>query len=155
MKPRIVQVPRKVIAGKNIRTRNANESDPEMNLIKGLWGNFFQQNQTETIPDQVENSQIHGVYHNFESDVNGEYTLTAGKEVRPDSPVSEEYPRIEIQAGDYLLFENSGKMPEAFFEAWQQVWKYFEDQPEYERAYKSDFEVYVSNSEVAIYIGVK
>ena len=63
---------------------------------------------------------------------------------------------LEIASGDYLVFEAKGEMPQVVIEAWGNVWNYFSSEDaKHTRAYTSDFEVYKSDSEVAIYIAIK
>ena len=46
-------------------------------------------------------------------------------------------------------------MPQVAVELWQEVWKYFLENPDVERKYKTDFEAYIANNRVIIHIGIK
>ena len=62
---------------------------------------------------------------------------------------------MQVEAGDYLVFDASGVMPQAVLAAWAQAWQYFEAHPEVKRRYRSDFEEYSGEGRVAVYIGVQ
>ncbi len=46
-------------------------------------------------------------------------------------------------------------MPQTIIDVWSRIWGHFSSSDEYERLYKTDFEVYKGPSEVEVYIGVK
>ena len=62
---------------------------------------------------------------------------------------------MTIESGDYLVFEVEGQMPEAIIRAWHDVWTHFNEDREYVRVFKSDFEEYESDKKARIYIGIK
>ena len=67
----------------------------------------------------------------------------------------EEYATVTLEAGDYLVFQGRGKMPETVVETWGQVWHYFENEDAPERAFLTDYEVFEGGDQVTIYVGVK
>ena len=67
----------KKIVGISVRTNNAAEMEPEKAQIPKLWDNFY----SGVLNTKVRGFPIYGLYTNYESDVNGEYTLLAGVEV--------------------------------------------------------------------------
>ena len=146
IQPYLTQVTNFTVAGFNVRTKNENEFNPNTAKIPHLWSQLH----AEKVAQQA--TRVFGVYSQYESDVTGAYTLTAGVEIDGSFPPG--FESVEIKTGDYLVFENKGPMPTAIIEAWQRVWQYFQDQPMYPRAYQTDFEVYQGTEKCAIYIGV-
>ena len=61
---------------------------------------------------------------------------------------------VQIEGGDYLVFNGQGQMPQMVLEVWQAIWQYFEQHPHIRRRYCTDFEAYSGPEEVAIHIGV-
>lgn len=138
-----VDIVTKEISGLKIRTCNADEMKPETQKIGALWGQF--------IGTYAPPFPHYGVYHHYESDLNGMYDLLVGVEgdcdCCPDT--------VEIQEGRYLKFSAKGELHEAVMQCWKEIWAYFEDPSVDERrAYETDFEVYSSMDEVAVYVGV-
>ena len=93
-------------------------------------------------------TRIFGVYSAYESDANGAFDVTAGVVVT-DGEGS-----IPIEAGNYLVFNGQGEMPQMVISTWQRIWQYFEAHPNVARSYRSDFEAYEGPDKVAIHIGV-
>ena len=55
-----------------------------------------------------------------------------------------------------MVFSEQGAMPIAVITAWQKAWAYFNDPScEHNRLYNVDFEHYVSQSQVDVYIGIE
>lgn len=52
------------------------------------------------------------------------------------------------------MFEARGAMPEAVIQTWSFIWSYFEQHPEINRSFLTDFETYKTPEEVHIYIGI-
>lgn len=146
LKPKLTHVQDFIISGPSIRTNNKNEGDVQTAKIPQLWQEFHAQHSVRKEP----NSFIFGVYSEYESDVNGDYTVTAGIEVHKQDSSS-----FVVQKGNYLIFENQGSLPAAIIETWQTIWSYFNLQSQFTRTYLTDFEVYRGPEECAVYIGVK
>ena len=63
---------------------------------------------------------------------------------------------IVIQSGRYLVFTAKGDIPKIVIDTWKEIWEYFaRKDAEYERLYTTDFEYYVNQNEIEIYIAVK
>lgn len=136
------------VAGPSVRTTNAEEANPATGRIPGLWTGFFRDNVMGLTPHRdTGDLRNFGVYSGYESDVQGAFDVTAGVAVTHGGSV-------QIEAGDYLVFESSGPMPQAVLGAWMAAWQYFEAHPGVQRRYRSDFEAYSSPVNVAVYIGV-
>ncbi len=93
------------------------------------------------------------MYANYESDAHGEFDILVGAE---EVDKSEGRESIDLEEGTYLCFVAKGELPQAVIETWCEIWNYFADVNCAEkRAYKTDFELYLSQNEAEIYIGVK
>ncbi|CCO45470.1 putative Bacterial transcription activator [Vibrio nigripulchritudo SOn1] len=134
--------------GLTIRTNNHDEMKTSGLKIGQLWQDFYSQ----VAPKLSSSSAVYGVYHNYESDHLGDFDVTACATNLSDNS---EFGTNIVKSGEYLVFSNKGKMPEMVVACWQQVWAFFADENcEYDRAYDTDFEKYLSEEEVEIYIGV-
>jgi len=143
-----VELESTIVNGLQVRTKNADEMNPETQKIAPLWGRFY----NEVLPTLEEGATVYGVYHNYESDAMGEFDVLVGAD---KLSVTEEMKQVELQAGKYLMFPVMGELPQAIIDTWMQIWAYFEDPSiDEKRAYKTDFELYKSVDEVEIYIGV-
>lgn len=136
------------VAGPSVRTTNHEELVTATGRIPGLWARFFGDDVMGRTPQRdAADDRNFGVYSNYESDAHGAFDVTAGVAVTQAATVW-------IEAGDYLVFEAIGPMPQAVLAAWGRVWQYFETHPNVKRRYRTDFEAYSSPALAAIYIGV-
>ena len=136
------------VSGLTVRTTNREESDPATARLGALWGRFFGEETYASTPNRTADTRIFGVYSAYESDANGAFDVTAGVVVT-DGDGS-----IPIEAGNYLVFNGQGEMPQMVISTWQRIWQYFEAHPNVARSYRSDFEAYEGPDKVAIHIGV-
>lgn len=145
-----VRLDKKTVKGFCVRTTNAAEMEADTSKIGDLWDDFFKK-----IAHQLEeDTAAYGVYYDFESDEHGEYSIMAGVESN-DAPADADLVTAEIEEGDYVVFRVEGELPEIVVECWHKIWDYFSsDDAEYQRAFRTDFEYYKSDSEVEIYISV-
>lgn len=95
---------------------------------------------------------MYGVYSDYESDTSSFYNLTIGVSQENDTTDLNE---VTIKSGDYLVFRDSGPMPDTVINLWKQIWGYFDDGANHQRNFISDFEVYNGVNQIAIYIGIK
>ena len=148
---KIVQLNEKQITGISIRTTNANEINPQSSKIGVLHQKF-----DATVPvNYKEGARVYGVYYDYESDHNGEFSVLAGAD-QVERNIAEHLEAITLPAGAYMVFEAKGKVPEIVIETWANIWAYFAQSGiDYMRSYKTDFEYYKNQSEVEIYISVK
>ena len=137
------------IAGLAARTSNAREMDPGKAAIPGLWQRFMQEQ-----PKAGASAAVYSVYTEYESDVNGAYTVVIGRQADIGA-IAEK--TVTIPAGKYLEFTSTGEMPAAVVNGWKQVWEYFARSEAPARAYTADFEVYdpATPETVKIWIAVK
>jgi predicted transcriptional regulator YdeE len=135
------------VYGITIRTTNKDEMDPQQAKIGHLWQNFF----TLCSRAEFEPEDAYGVYSAYDSDWNGEYSVTAA--LKKDLGF-QEGKEVVVPSGKYLRFEKTGNMPETALLLWQEVWDYFQEKSALKRNYLCDFEEYTGTSSVAIYIGI-
>ena len=145
------------VAGMSVRTKNADESDPAKSKIMPLYKRFFDENIETQIPDKIDEDYFMGVYTDYESDQNGEYTLLISKEVSSFENIPDKFQTKEIVESKYLKFTNEGEMPGVVIETWKYIWDYFSKNDNYERAYTTDFEKYnkTVHNKVEIFISIK
>ncbi|MGB5868417.1 MAG: GyrI-like domain-containing protein [Arcobacteraceae bacterium] len=137
-----------MIQGISITTNNTNEMNEETQKIAPLWEQYDKENIYSKTLNKSKDESFYGVYSNYVSDVNGDYDVTVGVEVTKPKNA------IVIENEKYLLFTKQGELPDVAFEAWQEIWEYFENNDEYERKYAVDFEKYSKEDEIEIYISI-
>jgi predicted transcriptional regulator YdeE len=146
-----VEFNEKRIIGISTRTTNAKEMDPSTGRIGPLWKEFDAQVEV----DYKNGKRVYGVYFNYESDATGEYSILAGTD-QLDANSSAKLETIVIPSGKYLVFTAKGDIPRIVFDTWGRVWEYFSKKDaEYDRSYITDFEYYVNQNEIEVYIAVK
>lgn len=133
------------VTGFSVRTQNSIEFDEKTAKLPELWQKFNSNNPTI-------DETVFGVYSDYESDVNGFYTVTAGIASKNEE---EELKSIKIKSGNYLIFKGKGEMPKAIIDTWKTVWSYFTVDSLYKRCFMTDFEAYGNGDEVAVYIGIE
>ena len=147
----IENIEEKIIKGLSIRTSNDAETNPSLGKIPKLWMQFDKNVQV----DYPSGNRVYGVYYNYESDASGEYSVLAGTD-QADCNSSIELEDVTINSGKYLVFHAKGSMPQVVIETWGKIWNYFsKENTEHTRAYTTDFEYYLSESEIKIYIALK
>ena len=145
-----VNLTNKTVTGLKARTKNSDEMNPKVAKIGSLWQSFF----SDVLPTLKEpNVPMYGVYTNYESDAMGEFDVLVGVE---NLETSDSLTSVTLAEGNYLCFESKGEMPQAVIETWGEVWAYFSDENcKEKRVYGTDFELYLSQSEAEIYIGIE
>lgn len=146
-----VHFPGEQIQGISVRTTNSNEVNPETAKIGGLYQRFDEQ-----VPVDYKNgARVYGVYYNYDSDHSGEFSVLAGTDQITES-LQVQLEQVSLVSGNYLVFDAKGEVPQVVIETWMKIWDYFTaEETQYQRAYTTDFELYKSQDEVAIYIAVK
>ncbi|WP_367084399.1 GyrI-like domain-containing protein [Pseudomonas sp. HOU2] len=139
------------VAGLRVRTTNAAEHQAETAKIGPMWGQFFGKELAETIPGKSAHSPIYGVYSAYESDASGAFDVTAGVAVNASV---KDFESVRIEAGEYLVFEAQGPLPDAVISTWGKIWDFFAANPQIQRRYATDFEAYTGPESVSVYIGV-
>jgi len=139
-----------MLQGISVRTNNENEKNEETQKIAPLWAKYDEENIFSKTLNKVNNTSFYGIYTNYESDVNGDYDAIVAVEVTKAKNNA-----IVIENKKYLVFKKEGELPEVAFELWTEIWEYFKNNSEYERAYSVDFEKYSKEDEIEIFISIK
>lgn len=158
MGPKFVYLEEKKIAGIGCRTSNQLEASGKGSIPK-LWSEFYSGQVGNSIPNKM-NECIIGVYTNYETDVNGMYTMMIGSEVHTEREAPSNLVHATLPASKYAVFTSEkGHVADVVPKAWAFVWEWFQ-QSNIERAYKGDFELYdersvdPENAVVEIYISI-
>lgn len=139
----IVELKEKTIVGFAARTSN---EDPQMGAIIGdLWKQLYTPENTEKIQNRV-NSYAIGLYSNYDKEG---YQVTAGFEVS-DAENGNGFAVKTIPAGRYAKFSVHGDMIEAVTNSWKEIWE-----TPLDRTFTGDFEEYLSQKDIDIYIAIK
>ena len=139
----IVELKEKTIVGFAARTSN---EDPQMGAIIGdLWKQLYTPENTEKIQNRV-NSYAIGLYSNYDKEG---YQVTAGFEVS-DAESGNGFAVKNIPAGRYAKFSVHGDMIEAVANSWKEIWE-----TPLDRTFTGDFEEYLSQEDIDIYIAIK
>lgn len=169
MPPVPLHVPAFQVVGISVRTRNSDEMDPATARIGNLWDRFFSQSWERNLPGPGRDGRIYGVYSAYESNAQGAYDMTAGVAMPPPAghrddggdgadravaTASGTVCVVPVLAGNYLVFNGQGPMPQMVIDTWRQIWRYFADNPQVQRRFGTDFEAYSGPDQVAIHIGV-
>lgn len=139
-----------------ISTRTTNENGQSAKDIEKLWGRFWGEEIQKQIPNKV-NDDIYAVYTDYETDFTGPYTTIIGAAVSSLEKIPNGFVGITIETAVYQPFISKGKMPEAVFNTWLEIWQ----NKTMNRAYKADFTVHGKkyydgeNAEVETFISVK
>ena len=139
----IVELKEKTIVGFAARTSN---EDPQMGaIIGGLWKQLYTPENTEKIQNRV-NAYAIGLYSDYDKEG---YQVTAGFEVS-DAESRNGFTVKTIPAGRYAKFSVHGDMIEAVANSWKEIWE-----TPLDRTFTGDFEEYLSQEDIDIYIAIK
>ena len=128
------------ILGLQIRTTNAQEMSPQ-GKIPSLWQRFNQEQIFAKIPSKLDQA-VYAVYHNYESDATGPYSLTLGVKVGPDVNILDGLEMIHIPEQKYVQYTSQkGAMPSIVIDCWQSIWQQTTS-GQIQRKFTYDFELY-------------
>jgi predicted transcriptional regulator YdeE len=139
-----------------ISTRTTNDNGQSAKDIEALWGKFWGEEIQKQIPNRV-SDDIYAVYTDYETDFTGPYTTIIGLQVSSLENIPEGFSGITIENAAYQKFVSKGKMPEAVFNTWLEIWQ----NKKLNRAYKADFTIHGKkyydgdNAEVETFISIK
>jgi predicted transcriptional regulator YdeE len=146
---KVTKIKKLMLAGISTVTNNENEMNEDTAKIALLWEEYFEKNVYASTFNKSSSDYMYGVYSEYKSDVTGEYKVTVGVEVTKPKNA------IVIEDARYLVFTKKGELPDVVVETWEEIWDYFENNSEYERTFEIDFEKYISEDEIEIYISIK
>lgn len=125
----------------SIRTNNFKD-DLLMQKITGMW--------KEASPRLTNhNSTTYGVYHEYESDYKGDYSLSIAIEDNAREPLL-----VIPDDTKYEIFSVDTSEEQGILNAWKEIWRR-EDAGTLERAYSYDFEKYYPSGDLEIYIAIR
>jgi predicted transcriptional regulator YdeE len=125
----------------SVRTNNFND-DQLLQKITALW---------EQASNHLNNQEVitYGVYHNYESDYKGDYSLSIAIEDHTTEPILE----LSTQT-KYEIFKVDTREDQGVLNTWRKIWE-CENDGTLARGYTHDFEKYYPNGEIEIYIALK
>ena len=134
-------------AGKEMRT--SNEIERAEGRIAKFWKEFMSTNGLDLIAGKVNRSALYGIYYNYESDMDGEYSFMLGAEViDKDTLQPASILTLDIPAQHYAVFTAGGL--HEIRNTWREIWS-----SDLKRAYGFDFEEYEPEfNQVKIYISI-
>ncbi|MBU5466205.1 effector binding domain-containing protein [Virgibacillus sp. MSJ-26] len=124
----------------SIRANNFND-EHVMQKINDMW-----KNASPELSEHKDN--IYGLYHEYESDYKGDYTLSVAIEGTNVSSIK--IPNYTT----YEVFKVETDSKQGIFNTWSDIWN-MEKEGQLERAYTYDFEKYKPDGDIEIYIAVK
>ncbi len=156
MQPQIIMRPGFKIIGIEVRTSNPEESSGT-GKISQTWQKFYSENILSKIPDKRGDAVL-AAYTDYESDVNGAYSLIIGSEVDSLADIPIGLVGREIPAAKYAVFTSArGVIPGIIFDVWKKIW----DFKGAVRAYQTDLEVYGresrdrNNAQIEVYVSIR
>lgn len=138
-----------------ITMRTTNENGQSAKDIETIWTRFWNEHIGEKIAGKV-SDDIYAVYKDYESDYTGAYTVVIGYRVASLQQIPAGFVGMTIEAGAYKKFISKGKMPDAVYNTWLEIW----GSKNLRRTYKTDFTVHGKkyydgdNAEVETFISV-
>ena len=156
MQPKIMTKPGFKIIGIEVRTSNPDEMSGK-GKIGEIWQKFYSENILSTIPGKRGDAVL-AAYTDYESDVNGAYSLIIGSEVDSLANIPAGLVGREIPAAKYAVFTSArGAIPGVIIDVWKKIWDY----KGAARAYQTDLEVYgkesrdPNNAQVEVYVSIR
>jgi predicted transcriptional regulator YdeE len=146
---KVKKIEKLMLSGLSTTTNNKFEKESENGKIPKLWEDYFEKNIYGSTFNRANKKYMYGIYSDYTSDVNGDYKVTVGIEVTKPKNA------IIIEDDRYLVFPKKGELPDVVIQTWEEIWDYFENNNLYERKYAIDFEKYINEDEIEIYISIK
>lgn len=125
------------VVGISIRTINTDGKSAED--LEVLWGRFWNENISDKISNKT-SQDVYAVYTNYESDFTEEYDTVIGYSVDSLDDIPAGFVGLTIEQAEYQKIISKGKMPEAVFNTWLEIWADLELNAR--RAYQYDFTVH-------------
>lgn len=130
----------KVTIINSVRTNNFND-DLLLQKISGLWKDA---SSRLTGQDNI----VYGLYHDYESNYKGDYTLSIALED------SQNQPSLDIPNNvKYEIFNVDTADEQGTLNTWKTIWER-EESGTLNRAYTYDFEKYYANGEIEVFIAI-
>ena len=123
------------IIGINIDTSFIDQKDALD--IKALWERWFAEQISNIIPNKTD-QRIYNVYHNYQDENRGDYSVLLGHEVSSLDTIPDGLVGLSFQPGFQVKYEINGPLPDAVIQAWKDI----HSCSEYHRTYIADYDVY-------------
>jgi predicted transcriptional regulator YdeE len=134
------------VVGITTRTTNQAELSGESRIAK-LWERFMSERIMEKIPNAVTPGLVIGLYTDYESDDDGEYTVLLGTQVKTAERLPDGLESREVKPATYAVIpSDTGKIPTIVIGAWKKVWGMTDSELGGRRAFTADFEWYDERS---------
>jgi predicted transcriptional regulator YdeE len=153
-----IEIPGFNVIGIQARTNNASEASAD-GIIGRQWHRFIDEGMVDKISGKS-GSNLYGVYSEYASDHNGEYTFMVGAPVKAGVAAPAGMVLKQVPAGKYaVITTDKGPFPKVIPDSWLQIFK-LDAEGKLKRTYQTDFEFYderaldPQNGQVDIYIGV-
>ncbi len=143
------------LVGLEARTTNAAEASPQTAKIPGLWQAFGSLEFYGKVKHKLAKEKPFAVYHNYESDYLGAYSLTVGYQVPGLDDAPADLSGLRVAGGRYLMFTAEGNPALAVPAAWAYIWNYFKQPGAPKRAYSYDYAVYENSLRTSVFIAVQ
>lgn len=137
--PDTIQVPAMRVVGTSIRTTNQAEADaaPGEGPIAMAWQAFEALDLAKKLPNPHVSGEVVAIYHDYESDHTGAYTLTIGLRVTSLHQVPKGMDGIEVPFQTYARFPFEGPPGNVVGETWGRILD-----TDLNRTYTYDLEIY-------------
>ncbi|MGL6268729.1 MAG: GyrI-like domain-containing protein [Chitinophagaceae bacterium] len=132
-----------------LAVRTTNQGGQSQKDISALYTNFFSNQIPDKIPGKISQDLI-CAYTEYESDMNGPYTVLLGYKVSDTDIIPDNLYAIKVPPMDYQVFISADARPETVVQTWMKIW-----QSEIPRAYQTDFDIYLQDGHVETYVSVK
>jgi len=123
-----------------IRTNNFNDNQV-MQKITSMW-----KNASSSLANN--NGNVYGLYHEYESNYKGDYTLCVAVEGKNKPPI------VIPDDTKYQVFNVSTNDEKGVFNTWNEIWEK-EEEGQLKRAYTYDFEKYYPDGNIDICIAIE
>ncbi len=142
----------RLLVGMQVETSHEIEQS-EQGQIPGLWERFAEGQLADTVPDRIPESPVYAAYSNYSEDASG-YVFTAGVAIESGSTPPDELAQLAVVEGDYLVFPLEDSAVDDVRNAWSEIHRFFSEHPEITRAFSVDYEAYLPDGSLMIYVSV-
>jgi predicted transcriptional regulator YdeE len=143
------------LIGISLGKKTTNENGQAGIDCGNMWQKFESGDYTNKISGKI-GDEVFAVYYDYDGDYTKPYSYFIGCKVTPGTEVPEGMDSLVITAATYKQITAKGKIPDCIINVWQTIW----NTPDFNRAYRADFEVYDirskdwANAEVDVFLSV-
>lgn len=147
------KAPDRLLVGIQVETSHEIEQS-EQGQIPGLWERFAEGQLADTIPNRIPESPIYAAYSSYSEDASGPYVFTVGVAIESGSTPPDEWVLLAVAGGDYLVFPCEASAVDDVRDAWSEIHRFFSEHPEITRAFSVDYEAYLPDGSLMVYVSV-